>query len=238
MSNTYFQFKQFRINQGDCAMKVTTEGCILGAWAHALNPERILDVGAGTGVLSLMLAQRYDCAVDAVEIDKPAADQALDNFKCCSWNKRLNLHHQDVEAFTSYANFQYDLIVSNPPFFKSNFKSESKAKNLAVHDSSLPQDMLLQATSSMISDQGRAFVLYPEYQANQFLNLIEQVGLNGRVSLIVKNKPNGAVFRKVIEFSKSDLSKTDVPQELNIRNEYNEFSDEYIGLMKPYYLHF
>ena len=218
-------------------MKVTTEGCVLGAWANALNPERVLDIGAGTGVLSLMLAQRYDCAIDAVEIDKLAADQALQNFSSSPWNERLNLHYRDVTAFTSGANMQYDLIISNPPFFKSNLKSESTAKNLAIHDPSLPQDMLLQILSNLISDRGMAFVLYPEYEGNQFLNLIEQVGMNGRVSLIIKNKPNGAVFRKVIELSKSDLSKSDVPQELNIRNEHNEFSNEYIELMKPYYLH-
>jgi tRNA1Val (adenine37-N6)-methyltransferase len=237
MSNTYFQFKQFRIDQSDCAMKVTTEGCILGACAHALNPERILDIGAGTGVLSLMLAQRYNCAIDAVEIDKLAANQALVNFSSSPWNERLNLHYQEVTAFTSGSDIQYDLIISNPPFFNSNLKSESRAKNLAIHDPSLPQDMLLQAISNLISDVGIAFVLYPEYEANQFLNLIEQVGINGQVSLIIKNKPNGAVFRKMIELSKSDLSKPDFPQELNIRNEDNEFSNEYIELLKPYYLH-
>jgi len=237
MSNSYFQFKQFRIDQGDCAMKVTTEGCILGAWAHALKPERILDIGAGTGVLTLMLAQRYNCALDAVEIDELAADQALENFSSSPWNERLRLYYRDVETFAPGTNIQYDLIISNPPFFNANLKSESRVKNLAIHDSSLPQDMLLHVISNLISNRGMAFVIYPEYEANQFLNLIEQVGMNGRVSLIIKNKPKGAVFRKVIEFSKCDLSKPDFPQELNIRNEQNEFSDEYVKLMKSYYLH-
>lgn len=237
MSNSYFQFKQFRIDQGDCAMKVTTEGCILGAWAHALNPQGILDIGAGTGVLSLMLAQRYNCTIDAVEIDQLAANQALENFKSCPWNERLKIHHQDVAAFTSDSKIKYDLIISNPPFFNSNLKSESRTKNLAIHDHSLPQELLLQAISNMISDEGIAFVLYPEYEANQFLNLINQIEMNGRVSLIIKNKPNGEVFRKVIELSKFNLSNPDSCEELNIRNERNEFSNKYIELLKPYYLH-
>lgn len=237
MSNNFFQFKQFRIDQGDCAMKVTTEGCILGAWAHGSNPERILDIGTGTGVLSLMLAQRYDSAIDAVEIDELAANQALENFSSSPWFARLNLHHQDVTEFSLSSKLQYDLIISNPPFFKSNLKSENKAKNLAIHNSSLPQEVLLQAISNLITDRGMAFVLFPEFEANQFLSLIEQFRMNGRTGLIIRNKPNGEIFRKVIVLSNSDLSESDLPKELIIRNDQNEFSDGYMNLLKPFYLY-
>jgi tRNA1Val (adenine37-N6)-methyltransferase len=237
MSNCYFQFKQFKIEQGDCAMKVTTEGCILGGWVNSINPKRILDIGTGTGVLSLMLAQRHNCPIDAVEIDETTAKQALNNFQNSQWNETLNLYHQGIENFTSSCKHKYDLIISNPPFFKSNLKSESKTKNLAIHDSSLPQEMILKAISILITDHGKAFVIYPEYEAHQFLKLIQQFGMHCRTSLIIRNKPEGDIFRKVVELSKSELSRSEFPEEFNIRNEQNEFSHVYVEMLRPYYLH-
>ncbi|MEQ6119567.1 methyltransferase [Reichenbachiella sp. MALMAid0571] len=236
MGNSYFQFKQFRIEQGDCAMKVTTEGCILGAWVSSSSPKRILDIGSGTGLLSLMLAQRYACPIEAVEIDKLTANQAQYNFQNSKWKNRLTIHPLDIKDFVKKCDHSFDLIISNPPFFKKNFKSENVAKNLAIHDQNLPQEMLLMTINKMLNEDGHAFVIYPEYEANQIIEVANQHGLYAVEELVIKNKPGNIVFRKIVEITKKPSLKENV-KELHIRNKQNEFTEDYIELLKPFYLH-
>ena len=217
-------------------MKVTTEGCIFGAWIGSNSPKRILDIGTGTGLLSLMLAQKYDCTIDAVEIDKTTASQAESNFQNSKWKNRLTTHSLDINDFVKKSTYAFDLIVSNPPFFNSNFRSNDSAKNLAVHDESLSQAMLLNAIKSTLTVNGKAFILYPEYEANQIMELVEQYGLYAKEALIIKNKPGTIVFRKIIELTKSTPSEK-ATQELHIRTIQNEFSQDYTQLLRPFYLH-
>ncbi len=129
----YFEFKQFVIHQGDCAMKVTTEGCLFGALVEGANPKRILDIGAGTGLLSLMLAQKYPSAkIHAVELDQKAHIQAQANFAKSPWAENLQIHVGRIQDF--HPREKFDLIVCNPPFFKNSLHSNDKSKNLAIHD--------------------------------------------------------------------------------------------------------
>src|SRR5664280_2075596 len=120
--NKWFEFKQFRVEQSKAAMKVGTDGVILGAWTSVDNASRILDVGTGTGLIALMLAQRSNAAIDAVEIDDDAYCEAKFNFEQSPWKERLKIFHSDFNAFSKEYGHQYDLIVSNPPFFIDSLK--------------------------------------------------------------------------------------------------------------------
>ncbi|MEM8894752.1 MAG: methyltransferase [Bacteroidota bacterium] len=143
MPNTYFDFKQFRVDQGQSGMKVTTEGCILGAWARFNQPKRILDIGTGTGLLSLMLAQRYPTGIiDAVELDEKAAQQAKQNFRKSPWSSKLTAHHCCIKDFEAVNGRCYDLIICNPPFFKNDLKSTNSQKAKAIHNDNLSQSLL------------------------------------------------------------------------------------------------
>ncbi|MFY0650519.1 MAG: methyltransferase [Cyclobacteriaceae bacterium] len=237
MSNPYFQFKQFRIDQGDCAMKVTTEGCLLGALINKSNPVRILDIGAGTGLLSLMLAQRYDCPIDAVEIDELAASQAKHNFEKSNWHKRFILYHQDIEAFANNNSDKYDFIISNPPFFKNNLEAQSASKNLAIHNTSLSQELFLSCVEKLLIEQGSAFIMYPEYEAKLLVEASSEYDLNAHEKVIIRNIEGGKVLRKIVELSRSRKGIQHGPDEFIIRKNSKEFTKQYTDLLRPYYLH-
>lgn len=220
-------------------MKVTTEGCIFGAWVDAPHPKSILDIGAGTGLLSLMLAQKYDCPIYAVEIDILAASQARKNFLNSPWGDRLELYQQDVGLFDGLPIGSVDLIISNPPFFKANLASASTAKNLAIHNQSLSQEKLLEVIGKFLAKTGVAYVIYPEYEADVLLSIAPQFGLRAEESLIIKNKPEKAVFRKILRLTKASHEERVwvPPKDFIIRNEQGEFTNDYIKLLQPYYLH-
>src|ERR1017187_8250144 len=115
MSNTTFAFKQFTIKQDKCAMKVGTDAVLLGAWVNSVNSKNILDIGTGTGVIAIMLAQKSDANIDAIDIDEKAVQQALQNVNSCPWKERINVHHTAFQNFSANQQKKYDLIVSNPP---------------------------------------------------------------------------------------------------------------------------
>ena len=234
MANTYFKFKQFTIHQDQCAMKVSTEACILGAWVPNTVPNRILDIGTGTGLLALMLAQRIDAKIDAVELDVAAANQARQNVSESKWKDRINVINQNVFDWAKTTNEKYDLIVSNPPFFTNNQKSEVSQKNLAKHDTSdFNKENLAMALKKLLSEEGSAYILYPEFESEQFQNELEKLGLFYTPSLIIRNQPNGPVFRIISRVTKKKMLVE--TQELNIR-EGQEHSTEFEHLLKPYYL--
>jgi len=235
MSNNYFQFKQFRINQEHCAMKVSTEGCILGASVNYSNPVKILDIGAGTGLLTLMLAQRYQCAIHAVEIESNAALQANQNFQDSPWKERLKIIPTDIQYFKSSSTEKYDLIISNPPFFKKALKSTNKEKNLAKHDDSLPKTLLVQSIKGLLSTEGVAFVLLPDDEANNLKLVAEQHDFASKDYITVKNKPGPKIFRKIIALG---YIQNIEPKELIIRHSDGSYTADFIGLMNPYYLNF
>ncbi len=231
MPNSYFQFKQFRIEQGGSGMKVTTEGCILGSWVNAENATNILDIGAGTGLLSLMIAQRSKANIDAVEIDENAAEQTKLNFKNSPWSDRLQLYPNSIQNFKSEN--KYDLIVSNPPFFSNHLKNQNQQKNNAIHDDLLNQEDLLNSISNLLQDNGNAYILLPEHESKQLEINAKKLGLHIIEKLEVYNQPNGRVFRVISKLSKKHLEQT--IEQLIIR-EGNEYSGVFKKLLKEYYL--
>lgn len=237
MPNTYFQFKQFRVSQDRCAMKVTTEGCLLGALVNLHgNEQQILDIGTGTGLLSLMLAQRSGARIDAVELDTDAAQQASENFEQSPWADRLTVKQGLVQELVPLMNVSnYDLIVSNPPFFKGHLKSGT-SKDRAIHNDELSTVDLAEAVAKWLTKDGRLWVIYPRYEFEQFISSAKIQYLKLERVFDVYDRPGKPLFRKVGVFGFSadgDVQSEDIV----LKDESGEYSDRFRKLVQPYYLH-
>lgn len=217
-------------------MKVTTEGCILGAWLDpALSSHSILDIGTGTGLLALMLAQKFPHArIDAVEVDPSAYHQAKLNFQNSPWSGTLEVYNQRIQDFAPGTN--YDLIISNPPFFNKSLLSGNQQSDFAKHDSSLTQEELIDAVQMLLRpDGGNFFVLYPEREALLFREEAINSGFQLARQLKVYNTSGGPVFRILQQFSRNVQKVTE--EELIIRDEGGGYSSAFVDLLQPYYLH-
>lgn len=220
-------------------MKVGTDGVLLGAWCSANHhPDTILDVGSGTGLIALMLAQRCDAmTIDAVEIDKDAYEQTVENFEQSHWGDRLFCYHSSFQDFVEEMieeEEHYDLIVSNPPFYTDTFKTESDARNKARFTSSLSFKELIEGVSHLLSPSGKfaTVIPYKEEQAFVSLALDCQWFLN-RICR-VKGAPNSDVKRSLLEFS---FHQTElVEEELTIETSRHNYTEEYVELTKDFYL--
>jgi tRNA1Val (adenine37-N6)-methyltransferase len=236
MSNNYFQFKQFIVHQDKCAMKVCTDACLFGAYVAAKyqkqSPRLVLDIGAGTGLLSLMFVQKHTgCEVDAVEIERSTAEQAKENFKHSPWKERLHLHHQPIQQFGINT---YDLIISNPPFYENDLKSDNAKRNLALHGSALGLDDLLDAIQKHLSSHGRFAVLLPYHRSANFINhaMLKDFFLEDEIS--VKQSPKHPYFRSIIVFTRNKTKPTHL--EIIIKDQKGNYTGEFTELLKDYYL--
>jgi len=234
--NKSFKFKQFSVNQDRCAMKIGTDGVLLGAWTSInQNPFYILDIGAGTGVISLMLAQRsYAELIDAIEIDNDAYEQCTDNFENSPWNDRLFCYHTSLEEFTEEVDEKYDLIVSNPPFYSENYKSENKKRDMARFEDALPFEHLVESASKLLSETGIFSVIIPFKEEELFIDLASKANLFPNRILHVKGNPTSEIKRSLIKFSfTKEEFKTD---ELIIETERHQYTQDYINLTRDFYL--
>ncbi|MEL6535781.1 MAG: methyltransferase [Bacteroidota bacterium] len=174
--NSYFQFKQFTVHQGQCAMKVTTDACVFGALVEATRPMRVLDIGTGTGLLALMVAQRFtEAHIDAVELDESSVLQARQNFQASPWADRLTVHQGSIQEFSSA--HPYDLVIANPPFFANQLLSQSIEKRNAWHQTTLTSGELAKAISVTLAPQGTAWVLLPPSETQSFREAAQAHGL-------------------------------------------------------------
>ena len=166
-----FQFKQFTIQQDRCAMKIGTDGVLLGAWTPIVNnPFSILDIGTGTGIIALMLSQRsYAEQIDALEIDEDAYEQSVDNFENSPWSDRLFCFHAGLDEFVEEPEDEYDLIVSNPPFYTDDFKSANEQRDLARFADAMPFEDLIEAADLLLSENGIFAVIIPFKEEENFL---------------------------------------------------------------------
>jgi tRNA1Val (adenine37-N6)-methyltransferase len=236
MSNTYFQFKQFTVHQDQCAMKVTTDACIMGAWTPVpTNARNVLDVGAGTGLLSLMLAQRFaNIRIDAVEIDPGAAGQAASNFEDSPWSDRLKSICTDAAKFETPT--AYDLLITNPPFFRDSLRGPNHGRNTARHDDSLNENMILELATRFLAPTGMLCVLLPVPEFNRFQELFKEHGWQATSILHIRHTANSAPIRNVGIFSRG----TDLPIqefELVIKNAAGVYTTEFTDLLRPFYLY-
>ena len=237
MPNNFFQFKQFKVTQKEVGMKVTTEGCLFGAWVCqniASKPQRVLDIGTGSGLLSLMLAQETpESKIIAIDINIDAYEEAKNNFLNSPWAKRLKAENVAVQELIS--DKEFDLIICNPPFYSANQKGKDENKNQAMHDDSLTIKELALAIKKHLNKSGSVWVLYPEYEMELFTSEMKNVGLNVISKVLIRNKPNGPIIRV---FSQFGFHKAEITiQDLSIRNGDQEYSESFINLLQKFYLH-
>lgn len=232
-----FEFKQFRIVQDKCAMKVGTDGVLLGAWTPIDNsPQSILDIGAGTGLLSLMMAQRTDAEqIDAVEIDALAHEQAVDNFENSPWADRLFCYHAGLEDFANQIDHSYDLIISNPPFFSENYYSLEKTRDQARFQDSLPFDLLIEAVEFFLSENGIFSVIVPFKEEQKIMYLAAEFDIHPFKVTRVKGHKDAIVKRSLIAFSRKRIEQIPL-DELIIEIQRHHYTPEYKELTKDFYL--
>ena len=231
-----FKFKQFSIHQDRCAMKVGTDGVLLGAWATIENePNSILDIGTGTGLLSLMLAQRSLAEnIEALEIDENAYEQCVENFEASSWADRLFCYHAGLDEFLEEIEEPYDLIISNPPFYSEDVSSGNASRDNARQNQSLPFDELLEGVSKLLAKEGLFATIIPFKEETSFITLAESFGLFPSRVLRVKGNPSAEIKRSLLEFSfkEEKVSK----DELTIEIKRHEYTLAYQELTKAFYL--
>ena len=237
MPNNYFQFKKFSIEQDKCAMKVGTDGVLLGAWVNVNNVRRILDVGTGTGLIAIMLAQRSVAIIDAVEIEKVAAKQAKENILNCPWKNRINIYPISLQDFIKGDKDEYDLIVSNPPFFTNSYANTYSERKLARHDDMLNIDYLFSSSRELLSKKGRFAIIYPSAMLNAILGKAAICKLHLIRLTEVFPTPEKKSNRILAEFSFQEgrIEKNNIIIEDHGRHKY---SKEYVEMTKDFYMNF
>ena len=220
-------------------MKVGTDGVLLGAWCGLDHyPDAILDIGSGTGLISLMLAQRCDAmTIDAVEVDEQAYEQTVENFEQSDWGDRLFCYHSPFQEFAEEMieeEEEYDLIVSNPPFYTNAFETEDEARNKARFTSSLSFKELIEGVSQLLSETGRFAVIIPYKEEGSFVDMSSQQGLLLNRVCRVKGTPEAEIKRSLLEFSLEE--KELVEEELIIEISRHNYTDAYKELTRDFYL--
>ncbi|PWA11302.1 tRNA1(Val) (adenine(37)-N6)-methyltransferase [Flavobacterium laiguense] len=232
-----FQFKQFSIEQDRCAMKIGTDGVLLGAWAPIdNNPFSILDIGTGTGIIALMLSQRSNAQqIDALEIDEDAYEQAVDNFENSPWSDRLFCFHAGLDEFVEEPEDEYDLIISNPPFYTDDYKSENEQRDLARFADAMPFEDLVEAADLLLSENGILAVIIPHKEEGNFIALANEYELYPIKITRVKGTPSTEIKRSLLAFSRNETA-TVLTNELIIETARHVYTPEYIEFTKDFYL--
>ena len=220
-------------------MKIGTDAVLLGAWVFLENEiDSILDVGSGTGIIALMLAQRsFALTIDAVEIDNDAYEQTVTNFENSNWGDRLYCYHSSFQNFAdeiAEEDETYDLIISNPPFYTDEFESKNDARNKARFTTSLSFNELLKGVSKILSKKGKFAVIIPFKEEQGFVKLAKENNLFLNRVCHVKGNPSSAFKRSLLEFSFED--KKLIKENLTIEIKRHQYTDEYINLTKDFYL--
>lgn len=232
-----FKFKQFAVQQDKTAMKVGTDGVLLGAWAPINNnPFSILDIGAGTGIIALMLAQRTHAEqIDALEIDEDAYEQAVENFESSPWGDRLFCYHAGLDEFIEEPEDEYDLIVSNPPFYSEDYKTENEQRDLARFQDAMPFEELVEAADLLLSENGIFALILPYKEEESFIALAKESELYPLKITRVKGTPKSEIKRSLLAFSRNEKAAIEI-DELIIEIERHDYTPEYVELTKDFYL--
>jgi tRNA1Val (adenine37-N6)-methyltransferase len=232
-----FIFKKFTVAQDRCAMKIGTDGVLLGAWVSIEHrPYNILDIGSGTGLIALQLAQRSSAqTIDAIEIDEEAHAQCVENFENSLWGDRLFCYHASAQEFASEVEETYDLIVSNPPFYSEDYKTKDTARDAARFNDSLPFEHLAVCAAHLLSDAGIFALILPSKEVNKFKEIARQQGLFLKRYCKVQGTPETEVKRCLMEFIKQQPLAIK-EETLIIETTRHEFTSAYIALVRDFYL--
>ncbi|MFK7833604.1 MAG: tRNA1(Val) (adenine(37)-N6)-methyltransferase [Winogradskyella sp.] len=231
-----FKFKQFTVQQNRCAMKIGTDGVLLGAWASvAHHPFNVLDIGAGTGILSLMIAQRSDAnQIEAIEIDDDAFEQCAENFENSPWNDRLFCFHASLLEYIEAVDEKFDLIICNPPFYSEDYKTKDTSRNLARFSDAMPLEHIVFAVINFLSDKGKFSIIIPYKEEETVIEEVSLIDLFPNRILRVRGHKNSEIKRSLIEFSYTE--STVQISELIIETERHNYTEDYMNLTKDFYL--
>jgi tRNA1Val (adenine37-N6)-methyltransferase len=237
-ANTHFSFKQFTIHQDQTSMKVTTDACILGAYTEVQGAKTILDIGTGTGLLSLMLAQKINAKIDAVEIEENAYNQAITNVNRSIFNDQISVFNTSIQLFSESIEQQnlYDLIISNPPFFQNHLKSETESRNNSLHTDTLSFEDLLSTVLRLLSPNGTFALLLPLYESSVFEQLAILQELYIQKKLTIRHRKGSKILRIITTFGR--IKKEIINEELIIKNPDESYTTDFQALLKDYYLIF
>lgn len=236
MANSFFSFKQFTVQQDACAMKVCTDACLFGAWCaqelSATSPQTFLDIGTGTGLLSLMILQKNVVLADAIEIDADAAQQAKENAAASPWHKSITVHNADARNMDILK--KYDVIISNPPFYETDLQSPDNKRNLAHHNKQLNLQALCEICTLHLKKSGVFFLLLPFKRKSEVAKLLHQNGLHIYKEAAVKQTPAHAPFRVMLKCGwKEKNPKTET---FIIRDDAQQYTMQFTELLQAYYL--
>ena len=217
-------------------MKVGTDSVLLGAWCPIdNNPKSVLDIGAGTGILSLILAQRTNAEqIDAVEIDEEAYEQCVSNYENSPWSDRLFCYHAGLDELVEDPEDEYDIIISNPPFYSEDFKTDNVQRDLARFQDAMPFEELIEAAALLLSDNGIFSVIIPYKEEERFVSLCKELDLFPLKITRVKGTPTTEIKRSLLAFCR--IEQTPLIDELVIEISRHNYTPEYIELTKDFYL--
>jgi tRNA1Val (adenine37-N6)-methyltransferase len=238
MPNPYFRFKQFTVYHDRCAMKVTTDACLFAAWVarqiKSLNAKSLLDIGTGSGLISLMIAQENKLSIDGVEIDDEAASQAKENILSSPWKESIRIIHHDILDFPEEK--KYDVVVSNPPFYENELISASKKRNAAHHSHELSLKELFHCIRVHLKEESHFFLLLPFKREREIKGLANEEGLFINKKLIVRQSVNHQPFRVLVQGSGKNSGPA-IETEIAIRDEKQQYTADFVELLKNYYLY-
>ena len=237
MPHQAFQFKQFSVKQDKSAMKIGTDSILLGSWTNINHkPNTVLDIGAGTGILSLMMAQGSTNSniIDAVEINENAYEQCVENFEDSQWADRLFCYHASLEEFANEINDTYDLIICNPPFYSENSKIENTERSLARFQAFMPFEVLIKSVVKLLSKKGSFNLILPQSESEKFITLAKDNYMYINKITYVKGTPNTKIKRCLMSFSflKSPIQKNTIIIEISRHN----YTEEYKKMTQDFYL--
>lgn len=235
MPNPFFSFKQFTVFQDKCAMKVGIDGVLLGSWTNIENARSILDIGTGTGLIALMLAQRSNSKIECIDLDENAVIQATENIIRSPWADRIQVEQVSLQDFSTHTTKKYDLIVSNPPYFVNSLKNPNESRTIARHTDTLSHEELLINAKLLLKTTGRICLILPVVEGIKCIDFAKSIGLCCSKRVCVFPKPNSNPKRYLLEFS---LSPTQlVESELTIETtERHHYSSAFTSMVKDYYL--
>jgi tRNA1Val (adenine37-N6)-methyltransferase len=235
MANTYFQFRQFTVHQDKCAMKVTTDSCLFGAWvAEQISGAegRLLDIGAGTGLLSLMLAQFTNSHIDAVEVEENCYLQLKENVEGSDWSNKINTFHSDILQFMPER--PYDFVISNPPFYEKQLQSADATVNLARHANGLNLSFLFQKVRQLIAPDGEFFILIPYYRLEECLKTASHYDFFVEHFAEVRHSSQHKPFRAMFRMKLNSVEKNS--ETIEVHGLDGKYGSRFKSLLSPFYL--